>query len=343
MTLMIVGDYWSKEDLQNGQSFSSGMRYLLNTFLDSAQINKDDCYFTDVFHEYPTSSNIFAFCGTKAEGIPDLPLIAQGKYIKREHEHHIERLYREIKIVKPNLILALGAAAFAVLLRAKVPLRANRGGVFFLDIPGYDTPVKVLGTHHPREIHREWNLRPIVIADFIRASDQMCSPDYNRPHRMIWTEPTIPDLHSFEKEFLTPDWAVPCGVDIETKRETITEIGFSPRTDLAIVIPFYSREHRDGNYWRTPREELLAWITVRRWLLNLRTPIFQNGLYDLNYLWRTMGMITPGAGEDTMLLAHALQPELKKGLAFLGSIYGDEPPWKMMRKRGNETMKKEDT
>ena len=69
--------------------------------------------------------------------------------------------------------------------------------------------------------------------------------------------------------------------------------------------------------------------------------IFQNGLYDISFLWRAYGIGVRGAEEDTMLLHHALYPESLKGLGFLGSIYCDEGAWKGMRK-GTETIKRED-
>lgn len=60
--------------------------------------------------------------------------------------------------------------------------------------------------------------------------------------------------------------------------------------------------------------------------------LFQNGLYDISFLWRAYGIGVRGATHDTMLLSHALQPESLKGLAYLGSIYTDHGPWKSERK-----------
>jgi DNA polymerase I-like protein with 3'-5' exonuclease and polymerase domains len=67
--------------------------------------------------------------------------------------------------------------------------------------------------------------------------------------------------------------------------------------------------------------------------------LFQNGVYDISFLLRAYGIKTMGAAEDTMLLAHALQPESLKGLGYLGSIYSDEGAWKHMRKK-DETIKR---
>jgi uracil-DNA glycosylase len=339
--LMIIGDYWSREEVEKAQSFSGGMRPLLNYFLQSAQIDAEDIYFTDVFQAYPESSRIQNFCGTKAEGIPGLPLLSMGKYILAEHAHHLERLDREINAVRPNLILALGGAAVLAVTGQKSAISTTRGSMILTRHTHADgTPIKMLATHHPREVIREWKLRPIVLMDYDKAKGEMESPVYERPIRYIWTAPDITDMTDYMMQYLAPDWSIPTGVDIETKRGTITEIGFSPSIGHAIVVPFYSRAEKDGNYWRTQIAELAAWKWVAYCLHNLTCPIFQNGLYDINYLWTTMGLTTPGASEDTMLMAHALQPELRKGLGFLGSIYSDEPFWKNMRKE--ETLKKED-
>ena len=60
--------------------------------------------------------------------------------------------------------------------------------------------------------------------------------------------------------------------------------------------------------------------------------VFQNGLYDLAFLWRSVGIPVFGATEDTMLLSHAPQPESLKGLGYLGSIFSDEGAWKQDHK-----------
>jgi DNA polymerase I-like protein with 3'-5' exonuclease and polymerase domains len=84
-----------------------------------------------------------------------------------------------------------------------------------------------------------------------------------------------------------------------------------------------------------------CWRIVRRILENPRTPkLFQNGMYDIAFLWRAYGIKTVNAAEDTMLLQHAIQPEALKGLGYLGSIYSDEGSWKHMRKK-DETIKRD--
>jgi DNA polymerase I-like protein with 3'-5' exonuclease and polymerase domains len=85
----------------------------------------------------------------------------------------------------------------------------------------------------------------------------------------------------------------------------------------------------------------MAWDLVR-FLCSLdKNYIGQNFMYDMNFLWTRYGIPVPGAADDTMLMHHAMQPEMEKSLAFLGTIYTDEPQWKFMRSH-SKTRKKED-
>ena len=116
--------------------------------------------------------------------------------------------------------------------------------------------------------------------------------------------------------------------DIETKAGQITEFGLATSPRAALVIPFWDRKR--GNYWATLEEELAAWGWVRR-ILAEKDCVGQNFQYDMQYLYAKYALPSPRFVGDTMLLAHSLQPEMKKSLGFLGSIYTNEPSWKFMR------------
>jgi len=152
-------------------------------------------------------------------------------------------------------------------------------------------------------------------------------------------EPSLADIEEFYHKYLENQPFLSC--DIETKGKVITEVGYSTACGTrAIVIPFYSRLASDGCYWPTLSEELRAWRWIRK--INAEKPLIgQNFSYDMNYFWRTVGIPCPRFAGDTMLLHHALQPELEKGLGFLGSIYTNEPSWKFMR-TDHDNLKKGD-
>lgn len=122
-------------------------------------------------------------------------------------------------------------------------------------------------------------------------------------------------------------------VDIETSGTRITCIGLG-YPDIVIVIPFDDERAKDRNYWPTLEAERACWDLIKHVLSDPSIPkVFQNGLYDIAFLWRSIRVRVLGAAEDTMLAHHALQPEMEKGLGFLGSIYSDERSWKHMRKK----------
>ena len=96
---------------------------------------------------------------------------------------------------------------------------------------------------------------------------------------------------------------------------------------------------KDGNYWPDLETELKAWDAVR-YINKHHDLIGQNFSYDMQYFWRTVKIACPKFAGDTMLMHHALQPELEKGLGFLGSVYTNEPSWKFMRQDHTEHFKK---
>lgn len=351
---VIVGEAWGREEAEALAPFVGASGKLLYAMLAQAGIPKSECFFTNVFNFQPKGTypdnDLRNVCGPKAESIPGTPMLQRSKYVHKRFAPEVERLFREIENEAPDLIIALGATAAWALLGTS-GIRKIRGAPALSE----RFNVKVLPTYHPTAVLREWTLRPIVIADLIKARAEGEFRELIRPQRSIWIEPAIADLERFEREHFTNATAL--SVDIETKGDIITCVGFAPSDAVAIVVPFYDAVRSDGNYWRSTAEELAAWEFVRRWCamtipLDIRQRmgyypelrhlpgIGQNHLYDIHRLWRSMGILLH-ADDDTMLLHHALQPEMEKGLGYLASIYTDELPWKFMR-TANETLKKED-
>jgi hypothetical protein len=241
----------------------------------------------------------------------------------------------ELVEIDPNLVLAMGNTAMWAL-TGKTAISKLRGATTISThcASGF----KVLPTYHPAAVLRQWDLRPIVVADCCKALYESTFPEIRRPYREIWIEPTIEDIN----EFLISCADAPLlSVDIETSGRRITCIGFSPSPRLALVIPFVDPKRLGGNYWPTAEIECEVWEIIREVLERPSPPkLFQNGLYDIGFLFRAYGIKVAGAAEDTMLLHHALQPESVKDLGFLGATYANESAWKVMRAR--KTTKRED-
>ncbi len=327
--IALVGEAFGEKEEELGTSFVGTSGWLLDQLLSQVGIARSECLVTDVFRLRPKPSNdIKNLCGPRASAINGFPALAPGKYIRAEFAPQFDRLYAELRAARPNIIIALGATAAWALLHS-TGIKSLRGAMSVAPGPrfGLDYSVKVLPTYHPSAVSRQWNLRPIVLADLDKAKRHSLTPDYARPSRKVWIKPSVQDLLEYEQRYINS--ATLLSADIETRQDQITCIGFAPGPETAIVIPFFTES--GVSYWKTKEEEVAVWQIVARWLAAKPT-LFQNGLYDINFLWSRYGIPVPGASEDTMLLHHAFQPEMQKGLGFLATIYTEEASWKFMSK-----------
>lgn len=335
--ILILGEAWGREEEKEGRPFVGASGWLLDSLLSETGISRAECYVTNVFNLRPHGNDVKELCGPKTSGIPGTPALIKGKYVDVKYAPELRRLYDEINRENPNVIIALGATAAWALL-GTTGIKTIRGATARSSSPALcgtrlARSYKVLPTYHPAAILRDWTLRPIVRADLNKAYRNRGSAEITRTEREIWIEPTLGDLLDFERYILASSRL---SIDIETKGDQITCIGFATDPWRAIVIPFYCEGKADKNYWPTRAQEIQAWKIVKRWCK--RPAVFQNGLYDMYRLWKTYG-IACNSTDDTMLCHHAMQPEMEKGLGFLGSVYTDEIAWKPMGK--SESNKKE--
>jgi uracil-DNA glycosylase len=283
---------------------------------------------TNVFQQHPPGNKLEFFCGPKATGIPMFPALIKSGYVRKEFSHELTRLGDELLAHDPNLIVCLGnSALWALAGRTGITKLRGTTAVSTHTVSGY----KLLCTYHPSAVTRQWELRPTTVADLTKINREKEFPDVRRPACEIWIEPEIEDIERFIRDHI--EGCKLLAVDIETSGNQITCIGFAPRTDLALVVPIHDERTKTRSYWTTEADERRCWRLIRGVLEDRAVPkVFQNGLYDMAFLWRAYGIRTFSAVEDTMLLHHALQPEALKGLAYLGSIYTDHGPWKSERK-----------
>lgn len=294
---------------------------------------------TNVFNLHPPGNNLGELCGTKAESLPGygkIPVKKGTGWIRAEFAPELDRLADEIVAVDPNLILALGNIPLWAL-TGKTGISKLRGTTCMSTICVSD--FKLLCTYHPSAVIQSWDLRPTTIIDLAKVSHEATFPEVRRPNVEVWIEPGLEDITRFINEHIRPSQLV--AVDIETSGQQITCLGFAPRQDLAIVVPIFDERTKGRSYWPTPADERLCWRLIRSVLEDESIKkVFQNGLYDIAFLWRAYGIRVMGATEDTMLLHHSLQPESLKGLAFLGSVYSSHGPWKSERHQ-TDTIKRD--
>jgi len=157
-------------------------------------------------------------------------------------------------------------------------------------------------------------------------------PDVRRPQRIVEIEPEPRDLSAWLPRLLSADML---SIDIETGAQQIKCVGFGDSKGWSCVVPLVDKRRSDYSYWPDAAAERAAWDFISLVCASDIPKLFQNGLYDVQYLWR-YGVPVRNFSHDTMIAHHSLQPEMEKGLGFLGSIYTNESAWKLMRSRPEE-------
>jgi len=314
--------------------------------------------FTNVLNVRPPDNKLVELCASKKEieqesPSYDWPALSLGKYLRPQFLSQVERLHTELVLCRPNLVVALGNTACWALLRT-ASIGKIRGAITAGDIRGRHQ--KILPTYHPANVLYQWSQRPIVVADLMKAWREGQRPEIQRPRREILFSPTLDEFRDFVADCLAhPPPLLSC--DTETSLGLIDTISFAPRKDFALCIQLGPHRYRSGNNYITtypvrdgfdvpsyftPEEELEFWDMTQELLGSPRIRLlFQNGMYDIQYLLRH-GIYPANLAEDQMLLHHSIYPEMLKGLGFQGSIYTDEPSWKLMHSRKNDTEKRDE-
>lgn len=285
-------------------------------------------HWTNVFNEKLPDNEVKNWCSpaTEAKNWNDYSLdrIANAGFLRPDRSHHLDRLRKELELVNPTLIVPLGGTALWAF-TGESDIMAKRGAVAVAShlLPG----VKLLPTLHPANVIYSHKMFSVVVSDLEKAWEEAQFREVRLPKREIWVEPTLEDLHDFKKRFIRSGSLL--STDIETAGGQITCIGFAPGPERAIVIPFVDYRKSDRSYWPTAEAELAALGFVRELLEDPTIfKMFQNGPYDIYWIWRYWRVRVMGYLHDTRLMHHALYPELPKSLQFMGATYGKNFAWK---------------
>lgn len=301
---------------------------------------------TNVLAFRPPDNKLESLCCDKKEASSDYPFApaSKGKYLRAQYFSELNRLREELTILRPNCVIALGNTASWAMLNA-TNIGSIRGAI--AESPsgaaGFvkGANQKILPTYHPAAVLRQWNWRPIVVADLMKGWREAQFPELRRPARQLYLNPMLEELEVFIQYFRLNQSQFPfLSVDIETAGGQINCIGFAWRRDCALVIPL-AHPTTFRPYWPDAGVELRVWEIIRELLESPVPKIGQNFLYDLQYILK-LGIRPANVLEDTMLLHHSLYPEMQKGLGFLASIYCNEPAYKLMRRVRPDTEKRDE-
>lgn len=150
----------------------------------------------------------------------------------------------------------------------------------------------------------------------------------NDDHSLLEPEPILhiaPTIHEVLDFYARVKKEKETGFDIESNPKYITCFSLSIGYSEAMSIPLVNN---GGNYWSVS-DEILIWQGLAEILGDPSIGIVcQNGMFDVMFVLRTMGIKTDNFCFDTMLAQHICWTDLPKSLGFLTSMYTYFPYYK---------------
>jgi len=339
--IALVGEALGEEEDATGHVFVGKAGRFLNHCLHLSGLERDNVFCTNVFMSRPRENNLREFfLGRnywKKNKLPKSPLpgFLTNGFLNPKYEYEIDRLKKELIDFNPTVVIALGGPALWAL-TGKDKIGLYRGTTMMSTlIPG----LKVVPTYHPSGVLRTYKNKPLMCRDMEKAKKEALFKDIKVKERTIHINPELEDLDWYWETHLKDTHLI--SVDIEThlklEPHQVICISFSPNPTLSMVVPFITAETK--SYWPNLHQELMAWLWCKKVVESDIPKLYQGGAYDVTVL-NHYGISHKGPYEDTMIMHHAMEPELPKGLGVLGSIYCNDIAWKQLAPHKSE--KKDD-
>jgi uracil-DNA glycosylase len=317
---MIVGEAPGENEERVGIPFVGAAGQELDRMLHEAKITRSECFVTNVCRVRPLGNKIDTLIAMRKKDITPQHVVMRDKYVMPVVLEGYELLKKEIALVQPNVIVALGNVALWAL-TGQWGVVKWRGSLLRVDWDAVGP--KVIPTIHPSAVIREWSWRHIVIQDLRRVAANRGSRAYeNIPE---WKFKIRPDFSTAMSTItgllvrLDAGESLWIDFDLETKLGHIDCAGIAWSSAEALCIPLMSKQNKEG-YWLEHEEACIVYalyILLTHKNVKVRG---QNLLYDSQYTHRHWHFI-PRVKQDTMISHHVAFAGLKKSLDFQASLY----------------------
>jgi len=307
--IALIGEAPGQNEVQQGEPFVGMSGQLLSALLGKANIIREACFIGNVCQLRPPNNDIELFARNGPE-------ITAG----------LRQLKEDLDRFKPNICVLLGKTAlWAALGDDKI---GNWRGSLFKSqhhLPGW----KCLASYHPAAVLRQYEWRPVLAMDLIKAYKEGHFPELRLPERRLVIDYTpdqiVVECQRIQKEKLK------VAVDIEGGIGTMSCVSVATSADYAFIIPFTKID--GSNYYENTDTEIKVWRAMAELLEDPEVPkILQNALYDRFVLQYSYNIVLQGTIDDTMLKWWEMYCELEKSLGFQASVLTNEPYWKYERK-----------
>lgn len=331
-TLVLLGEAPGAEEEETGKPFVGASGRLLTALLANAGLDRTQWHLTNVFQLRPPENKLDVHWTRNRTELKKLGLTPNGaplqkRFLLPEYWAQVEQTRALLASLRPDLIVGLGAKA-QWFLSGDDRIGTFRGTFF---PTAFGCPA--LTTFHPAAVLREYKMLPVVLMDLIKVRQHLAGTLPAPLRRSIYINPTWQEMELVYQTFRSS--RKPLGVDIETSPsiDQITCISFATPT-LGICLPLWDKDAAAGTNPSVynPSDETRLWRMIDRFAQLPNDKILQNGLYDMQYLLDApIPIRLAGKIEDTAIMQHAYQPELRKDLGSLASFNLNEPAWKQMR------------
>lgn len=337
--ILIVGEAPGADEEVLGQPFVGTSGQELNRMLQEAGISRSEVFVTNLCRVRPPNNDISAFIAKAKKDITRGHIPLRDKWVLPVIKEGYELLLKEINIVKPSVIIALGNTPLWAL-TGHWGITKWRGST----LQTTSSDFTIVPTYHPTAVLRQWDWRAIAVQDLRRAARIR---DHGQPIRPKWRfiiRPTYDQVVSTLNDLQIRATARPgfrLSFDLETRNGHIACAGISWSYLEGISIPFMCTERAKG-YWSEAEEcdiidrirRLLTHSNVQIVSDSLEQPgmkslpacsktgvqvVGQNIIYDAQYTWRHWHFV-PNISQDTMISGHCIFSDMPKNLAFLASM-----------------------
>lgn len=329
--IAIVGESWGKDELATGQPFVGSSGKLLNDLLAAAGLDRDEIFCTNVVDAQPYRNNMYEFFYTtrdaRASGVP----CVRGLYPQPIVTKGLTKLYNQLALVNPELIIACGNYALWALThdnfkvgnnqRRKVPtgIMSWRGSQLYANVLQH--PIPLLPIVHPAAAMRQWSLTYTIKHDLGARIPLLGKGHWDAPKRNFIVRPSFEQTVRWLAQLLAflDKWETQLAVDLETRAAHIACCGLSYNINEALCIPFMCVENDQG-YWNLDEESAIINLLRRIFSHQNVRLVGQNFLYDAQY-FALYWLIQVRCDFDTMIAQHACWPGTPKGLDYISSLY----------------------
>lgn len=273
----------------------------------------EDIWFTNAYKVRPPENKLSRL---EKYGIPN--------------ELYVAQFMEELALYKPSIIVAMGATALGALCPNTASRKTGiaaigtwRGSLLIsakLPWPHYIIPC-----YHPAFILREWSERAVAVLCLERAREEL---DYLRefgvlqslPSRILTIQPSFDILYGF---------LYTC---VSKRKKVSIDIEMSPggyKYPFTIALADSASSGISFSLWDYDSGQLVKIWRLLDDILTNNEQIGQNYIsFDCVWLESLGFSVGINKTTDTMIMHHALWPELSHRLQFLGLQYTREPYWK---------------